>query len=59
MKNAILFDKFKNRKEAELDKLDDEITMTEKEEEIKYKLQFFDNKRRAIYIEMSRTKLEN
>jgi len=58
MKNAILFDKFKNRKETTLAKIEDEIVLTEKQEEIKYKLQFYDNKRRAIYVENSRTKLD-
>lgn len=58
MKNAILFDKFKNRKETTLTKIEDEIVLTEKQEEIKYKLQFYDNKRRAIYVEKSRTKLD-
>ena len=59
MQKIILFDKFKNRKEDEVENVTEEILLQQEEEgtkyNIKYILQFYDAKRRAVYVEKSRT----
>lgn len=59
MKDVILYDKFKNRKEQMLEDTPDEFNMMQDDNglsyNIKYTLQFYDKKKRAVYVEKSRT----
>lgn len=58
MIKIITYDRFKKRQEVEVEDAPEELVRIEDNCEIKFLLQFYDIKRRAVYIEKSRVQLK-